>query len=559
MIEKYINRTDFSSYEDFMQNYELHIPDHFNFGYDIVDEWARIQPEKTALIWTNTDGDERFVTYKELQEQSDRVAAFLLDLGIQKGDRVMTVLKKRIEWWFIIIAMHKIGAIIIPSSYQLTGHDISYRRDAAGVRAIITCDDPLIMHHVDNACTSATDHINTLKICAFQDGHSREGWIDFWSGVEAAPEFHRPEWEITNEDSMLMYFTSGTEGMPKMVVHDFKYPLCHIVTGRFWMNLDETSVHLTMTDTGWAMAIWGLLYPQMLCGATVVIYDQEGRFEPRQLLEVLQRYHVTSTFAPPTVYRFLVHEDMSSYDLTSLRYSCVAGEALYPALFERWHQLTGIWLKECFGQTETPIAVGTYIWCESRPGSMGLPGPQVHMDIVDDEGNPCPPHKNGHLVVQFAAEGNRPLGLLKEYYRNPELTDKKLGGAYYDTGDMVYKDEDGYYWYVSRSDDVIKSSGYRIGPFEVESILMKHPAVSECAITGVPDDIRGQLVKATVVLTPDYQGRADEALIKDLQTYVKENTAPYKYPRVVEFVPSLPKTVTGKIRRVEIRNRDFEK
>lgn len=559
MIERYIDRTDFASYEDFMQNYKVHVPEHFNFGYDIVDEWARMQPDKMALIWTNTEGDERKVTYGEFKELSDRVASFFLSIGIKKGDRVMTVLKKRIEWWYTIIALHKIGAIVIPASYQLTGHDLSYRRDAAGVKAIVTCDDPLIMDHVDNACVNATDNIDTLKICAFQNENTREGWLDFWSGVNSAPEFVRPEWDIDNEDSMLMYFTSGTEGMPKMVVHDFKYPLCHIVTGRYWLNHTEDSIHLTMTDTGWAMAIWGLLYPQILCGATIVIYDQEGRFEPKQLLEVLERYHVTSTFAPPTVYRFLVHEEMQNYDLSALNYSCVAGEALYPALSNKWHEMTGIWLKECFGQTETPVAVGTYIWNDSRPGSMGLPGPQAHMDVVDDDGVSCPPMKHGHLVVHFNEDGSRPLGLLKEYYRNPELTEKKLGGAYYDTGDMVYKDEEGYYWYVSRADDVIKSSGYRIGPFEVESVLTKHPAVSECAVTGVADDIRGQLVKATVVLTPEFSKKACDALVKDIQNFVKEHTAPYKYPRVVEFVRELPKTVTGKIRRVEIRNRDMKK
>lgn len=556
MIERFIDRTEYSSYEDFMENYKIHVPECFNFGYDIVDEWARLQPDKIALIWTNTEGDEKKITFKEYKEKSDQVAAFFLNLGIKKGDRVMTVLKKRIEWWYVIIALHKIGAVVIPASYQLTGHDLAYRRNAAGVNAIVTCDDPLIMLNVDNACDNATDDIDTLKIGVFQDDHFREGWIDFWQGVKEAPAFERPDWEIGNEDSMLMYFTSGTEGMPKMVVHDFKYPLCHIVTGRFWLNHSENSIHLTMTDTGWAMAIWGLLYPQLLCGATVVIYDQEGRFDPKQLLEVLERYHVTSTFAPPTVYRFLVHEDIQKYDLSSLSYSCVAGEALYPALFHKWHELTGIWLKECFGQTETPIAVGSFIWNQSRPGSMGLPGPQVRMDVVDDNGVSCPPMKHGHLVVHFDAEGKRPLGLLKEYYRNPELTEKKLGGKYYDTGDMVYKDEEGYYWYVSRSDDVIKSSGYRIGPFEVESVLVKHPAVSECAVTGVPDDIRGQLVKATIVLKSDYKGKEGPELVKDIQNYVKVNTAPYKYPRVVEFVTELPKTTTGKIRRCEIREHD---
>ena len=351
-----------------------------------------------------------------------------------------------------------------------------------------------------------------------------------------------------------MYFTSGTSGEPKMVMHDYSYPLAHIITGKYWHNVHEGSLHLTLADTGWGKAVWGKFYGQMISGATVFVYDFEGKFEPKNLLKVIQDFKVTSFCAPPTVYRFMIREDLSQYDLSNLEYCTTAGEALNPNVFLEWKEKTGIMIYESYGQTETTLVVGTYPWCRPNPGSMGLPNPQYDIDVVDAEGKTCAAGVHGQLVIKTGSK--KPIGLFKEYYRNPALTEKAHNNGVYYTGDVVYRDEEGYFWFVSRADDVIKSSGYRIGPFEVESALMSHPAVVECAITGVPDEIRGQVVKATIVLGKEYKGKEGPELIQELQDHVKSETAPYKYPRVIEFVDELPKTISGKIRRVEIRKND---
>ncbi len=353
-----------------------------------------------------------------------------------------------------------------------------------------------------------------------------------------------------NSDISLLYFTSGTTGEPKMVAHNFLYPLGHIITGKYWHNLDDSSLHLTLADTGWGKAVWGKLYGQWIAGANVFVYDFE-KFTPSDVLRKIHDFKITSLCAPPTIFRFLIREDVKAYDLSSLRYCTIAGEALNPSVYEEWLALTGIRLMEAYGQTETTLTIGTFPWMEAKPGSMGVPSPAYDIDLVDAEGRSCPPGQQGEIVIRL--DNGSPVGLFEEYLYDPELTAAACSDGFYRTGDVAYRDEDGYFWFVGRADDVIKSSGYRIGPFEVESALMTHPGVVECAITGVPDPIRGQVVKATIVLSAEYKARIGDDLVKELQDHVKQTTAPYKYPRVVEFVDELPKTISGKIRRVEIR------
>jgi acetyl-CoA synthetase len=549
MVERFLRQTKFSSYEDFMQNFKVEVPENFNFGYDVVDEWARIAPQKEAILWTNDQGGILHVNYAQYKEKSDQVAAYLRSLGIDKGDRVMLILKRRIEWWYCMVALCKIGAIVIPATHLLTGYDVAYRCNSAGIRAIIACGDSLVMKHINDAMPTSPSLQYRISI----GPEYAEGWLNFWKGVNAAPKFERPEYVNKNSDSMLMYFTSGTVGEPKMVVHDFTYPLGHIITG-IWHNLDETSLHLTLADTGWGKAVWGKFYAQMIFGATIFVYDFDGKFEADKLLQVIQDYKITSFCAPPTVFRFMIREDLSKYDLSHLRYCTIAGEALNPTVYQQWEQLTGIQLREGYGQTETTLSIATYPWVTPRPGSMGVEGPQYKVDVLNDRGESCKPGENGQLVIR--TDKGKPLGLFKEYFHNPVITELAHRNGIYYTGDVVNRDEDGYFWFVGRADDVIKSSGYRIGPFEVESACMTHPAVMECAITGVPDPVRGQVVKATIVLAPSYRDKAGDALAKEIQNHVKRVTAPYKYPRVIEFVDELPKTISGKVRHVEIRQKD---
>lgn len=546
MLEQFLKQTSFESYEDFMQNYEVRVPEHFNFAYDIIDAWAEKAPTKRAMLWTNEDGEERTFSFHDLKTYSDRTASYFHSIGIGKGDVVMLILKRRYEWWFSILALHKLGAIVVPATHLLRKHDIEYRCNAADIHTIVACGDEDIIRNVEAAypnCPTLKNLVSIGKIIP-------EGWSDFHQGIATAAPFVRPT-KNDNTDTMLMYFTSGTTGEPKMVCHDFTYPLGHIITGSYWHNLSEDSLHLTLSDTGWGKAAWGKLYGQWIAGATVFVYDYEGRFPPADILRTIEKHRITSFCAPPTVFRFLIKEDIASYDISSLRYCTVAGEALNPSVFDEWYRLTGIRLMEGYGQTETTLSVGTYPWCNPKPGSMGVRGPQFHVEIMDGTGNILGADEEGEIVIRTAH--GKPLGLFKEYYRDEPLTSSANYNGWYHTGDIARRDADGYFWFVGRTDDVIKSSGYRIGPFEVESALMKHPAVLECAITGVPDEIRGQVVKATIVLTEEYRDRANEQLIKDIQAYVKEATAPYKYPRVVEFVTELPKTISGKIKHFEIR------
>ena len=550
MLEKYMCQQDFTSYSDFLEHFRVNVPEDFNFGYDVIDAWAELMPEKEALLWTNDQGEVKHITYGAFKNITDQCAAFFQGIGIEKGDRVMLILKRRVEWWYAMVALHKIGAVAIPATHMLTEKDIIYRCHMAGISGIISCGDPEVLHHVQKARRFSP----MLRHCISIGPAVPNGFYDFWRGLQEAAPFVRPARNKVT-DNFLLYFTSGTTGEPKMVMHDFSYPLAHIVTAKCWHNLNDRSLHLTLADTGWGKAVWGKFYGQMLCGATVFIYDYEGRFYPEVLLRVLQDYHITSFCAPPTIYRFLIREDISAYNLSSLRWCTTAGEALNPSVFEEWKAKTGITIYESYGQTETTMVVGTYPWVEPKPGAMGVPNPQYDIDIVDEDGNSVPEMVHGELVIKVK-DGKKPLGLFKCYYRNEEMTEKRIVNGQYHTGDVVYRDHDGYLWFVSRIDDVIKTSGYRVGPFEVESALMTHPAVVECAITAAPDEIRGQIVKATIVLTDEYKQKASDALKKELQEHVKRETAPYKDPRIVEFVDELPKTISGKIRRVEIRQND---
>ena len=550
MLDRFLAQSEFSSYEDFMQNFHLQVPEDFNFGYDVIDAYAETDPEKEAILWTNDRGDVKHLNYREYKELSDRAASYLLTLGIERGDRVMLILKRRMAWWITMVALHKIGAVAIPATHLLTDKDIIYRCHEADIKAIVAVGDTNILRNV----IRARAYCPSLQHCISIGPAVPQGWDNYWEGIYSAPKFVSQKGQNKVTDNFLMYFTSGTSGEPKMVMHDFSYPLAHIVTGKYWHNVHNGSLHLTVADTGWGKAVWGKFYGQMISGATVFIYDFEGRFEPDKMLKVIQDFKVTSFCAPPTVYRFMIREDLSQYDLSALEYCTTAGEALNPNVFLEWKEKTGIMIYESYGQTETTLVLGTYPYVEPHPGSMGVPNPQYDVDVLNNDGEHCKPGEHGQLVIR--TDKGKPHGLFKEYYRNPSLTEKAHSNGIYYTGDVVYYDEEGYYWFVSRADDVIKSSGYRIGPFEVESALMTHPAVVECAITGVPDDIRGMVVKATIVLSVEYKDKAGEALIKELQDHVKRETAPYKYPRIIEFVEELPKTISGKIRRVEIREND---
>lgn len=552
MVERFLTQTSFTSEEDFKANLHFKVPENFNFAYDVMDVWAEERPDKLALLWTNEQGAELRFTFQDLKEQTDQTAAYFQSLGIGHGDKVMLILKRHYQWWLAMLGLHKLGAVAIPATHMLTTHDIIYRNQRASVKAIVCADDTYIIEQIRAALPKSPTVETVISIgeTVHPDFHN---WEKEW---KQAPPFVRPKYVNTNEDTMLMYFTSGTSGEPKMVAHDFLYALGHITTGVYWHNLQEDSIHLTVADTGWGKAVWGKLYGQWFAGAVVFVYDHE-KFNAPSLMRQMEKYHITSFCAPPTVYRFMIREDFSKYDLSALRYCTTAGEALNPAVYQKFFQLTGIQLMEGFGQTETTMTLGTFPWQTPKPGSMGKPNPQYDVQLLRSDDTQCEDGEKGEICIYIG--NNKPIGLFKGYYRDQNLTLKIWHHGYYHTGDMAWRDQDGYYWFVGRSDDVIKSSGYRIGPFEVESALMTHPAVVECAITGVPDDIRGMVVKATVVLADEWKSKADDTLIKELQNHVKHETAPYKYPRVIEFVNELPKTISGKIRRVEIREKDNQK
>lgn len=553
ILEKFLPRTEFDSYEDFKENYKVNVPEYFNMGFDIVDGWADEDPEKLALVWCDDHGEEKRFTFNDIKKLSNKTANYLSSIGIKKGDVVLMILRRRYEYWICATALHKLGAILIPGSLQLTTKDIVYRANAAKVKAVICIDDDFVVEQVDNAM----DKCESLEYKILANG-SREGWINYHEAIESFSEtLERPTGDAATKSSdiMLVYFTSGTTGMPKMVQHACSYPLGHITTAKYWHKVQENKLHMTVSDSGWAKFGWGKIYGQWVCGATIFTYDMD-KFIPLKLLEVIEKYQVTTFCAPPTMFRFMLQEDLSKFDLSCIKHCCTAGEPLNPEVYNRWLEKTGLKIYEGFGQTETTVLLANFEWFEPKIGAMGKPSPLYDIRLIDADGNLCDEGEEGKLVI-FGVKDNMPPGLMCGYYKDAERTKAAIGGEWYDTGDVAWRDSDGYYWFVGRDDDVIKCSGYRIGPFEVESAVLTHPACLECAITGAPDPIRGQVVKATIVLKRGFE--PSDELVKEIQNHVKHATAPYKYPRVVEFVDELPKTLGGKIKRAQIRHEDSQK
>lgn len=514
--------------------------DTFNFAFDVVDVLGKTQPEKLAMLHIAGDKTERRFTFADMRRESSRTANYFKSLGIKKGDRVMLVLKRHYQFWFSILALHKIGAIAIPATNQLQEHDFVYRFDTAGVSAIVCTADGDVAHQVDIAVQQCPQV--TTKILA---GGKREGWHCFDEEYTMfSSHFERTADSACGEDYMLMFFTSGTTGFPKVTAHNFKYPLGHFVTAKYWHRVNPNGLHLTISDTGWAKALWGKLYGQWLCEAPIFAYDFD-RFDASDILPMFAKYHITTFCAPPTMYRMMIKEDISKYDLSSVEHATIAGEALNPEVFRQFEKATGLKVMEGFGQSESTLIIGNTIGMKHKLGSMGKPVALYDVDLVDPDGNPVPTGETGEIVIR--TDNKIPCGLFKEYYRAEEKTKEAWHDGLYHTGDIAWRDEDGYYWYVGRIDDVIKSSGYRIGPFEIESVLMELPYVLECGVSAAPDEIRGQVVKASIVLTKGTE--PTEELKKEIQAYVKKRTAPYKYPRIVVFKEELPKTTSGKIMR----------
>ena len=553
LLDRFLPRMEFDSYEDFKKNYRCEVPETFNFGFDIVDEWAKQEPDKMALVWCNDHGEEKRFTFTDISRLSNRAANFFKAHGVKKGTVVMLVLRRRWEYWVCATALHKLGATLIPGSLQLTKKDLVYRANAAKIHMIVCVDDDFVIRQVEEAMPEAPTLQHRALVASI-----KEGWIDFSAELMQYPEeFARPTGEEAHSinDIMLVYFTSGTTGMPKMVRHNFAHPLGHIVTAKYWHRVQENKLHMSVSDSGWAKFGWGKIYGQWICGATIFCYDMD-KFVPLNLLKKLEQYKVTTFCAPPTMFRFMLQEDVTKFDLSSIQHCCIAGEPLNPEVFKQWENLTGLKLYEGFGQSESSVFVGNFApWVEPKPGSMGKPAPLYDVDLRNANGQSCEDGEEGEICIRIKG-GQWPTGLFTGYYLNDELTQEALGGEWYNTKDVAWRDSKGYFWFVGRNDDVIKCSGYRIGPFEVESALTEHPAVVECAVTAAPDPIRGQGVKATIVLAKGYSPSPE--LTKELQTYVKKVTAPYKYPRIVEYVDELPKTLGGKIKRAEIRHKDHQ-
>ena len=581
LLKKFLAKTEFDSYDDFYANFNISTPDNFNFAYDVMDVLAAERGGERALVWCDENGAEAVFTFADIKRLTDKTANVLRNAGIGKGDPVMLVLKRRWEFWPTLMALHKLGAIGIPATHLLMTKDLVYRYTAADIAGIICVDDPELMSRVNEAELKLIQQSGGkpyLRYKAFvrsvhtpsdaaPDAKAEEifvsncpesksvplvPWTDIKPLVEnAADVFERPAQVNNNDDIMLLYFTSGTTGMPKMVRHDFTYPLGHIATAKYWHQVVPGGLHTTIADTGWAKSAWGKIYGQWICETAVFVYDYD-HFVPSVILELISKYRLTSFCAPPTMYRFFIKEDLHKYDFSALKHCTVAGEPLNPEIYDQFFAGTGLKLRECYGQTELTVTLCTWPWLTPRPGSMGKPAPGYDIDIIREDRTSCNMGEEGQIVVR--TDRRKPWGMFGGYYRDEERTLSVWNGDIYFTGDMAWKDEDGYFWFVGRSDDVIKSSGYRIGPFEVESALLEHKSVLECAITGVPDPDRGMVVKATVVLAKGYT--ASEELKLELQNHVKKTTAPYKYPRIIEFVAELPKTISGKIRRVQIREED---
>lgn len=571
--ERYIHETYDEQHR--LATCSVTVPETFNFGYDVVDDIAHAEPDRPAMVWCNPEGEEHRFTFADIKYWSDKTAHFLSEQGIGKGDMVMVILRRHYQFWFVATALHKLGAVMVPATFMLKEHDLEYRLTSATIKAIVCTSCGTIADVVDNVASKCPALQTKILVngagggkmldTASEHGYGaqlsgpdniccapvkRPGWFDFNTEVRAASnEFTRP---VTSAyDPMLMYFSSGTSGNPKMVLHDSSYAIAHIVTAKHWHNVvSDGGIHFTIADTGWGKAVWGKFYGQWLMEACVFTYDFD-RFHPEEILSLIPHYHITTLCCPPTMYRMMSETDLDTFDLSSLTYCTTAGEALNPDLFTYWKEHTGLTIFEGFGQTETPLTIANLRGSTPRPGSMGRPNPLYTIEVQRDDGTRCETGETGEICIRLAPST---AGIMMEYYRNPEKTDMAMHDGWYHTGDTAWVDEDGYFWYVGRNDDVIKSSGYRIGPFEIESVLLEHDAVRECAVTGTPDPIRGFAVKATIILAPGYQPSDD--LTKELQTWVKQRTAPYKYPRIIDYVDELPKTVNGKIRRVAIRRVD---
>lgn len=542
LVNRFLERTEYADYEDFRKNGKLKVPEKFNFAYDVIDEYARLAPEKKAILWCNDKGEERTITFKELSVMANQAANVLKSRGLKKGDIVMTMLNRRWEYWVTVIACHKAGIVIIPATFLLTPKDIEYRIKGAGAKCLIATNEETVLENIDKTKPDLPS-----DIIYFTTG-KRDGYADYTSEMEnASTEWERVETSL--DDESMVYFTSGTTGYPKMVAHNFLYPLGFIYNAVFWHKVKDDGLHFTASESGWAKCSWGKLYGQWIAGACLFIYDYLHKFKPTDLLERIEKYGIDTFCAPPTIYRYLIKEDLSKYNLSSLTHCSTAGEALNPEVFRQFYAATGQKIYEGYGQTETSIILGTFSMMDIKEGSMGKPSPLYDLHLVDENMNDVQPGVVGEIVIKIQKPQ---CSLVYKYHNSPELTKERLGDGYHHTGDLAYYDEDGYFWFIGRTDDVIKSSGYRIGPFEVESALMEHPAVLECAITGVPDEQRGQIIKATIVLAKGHE--PSEELVKELQNHVKRTTAPYKYPRLVEFVAELPKTISGKIKRADIRN-----
>ncbi|MBR5222931.1 MAG: AMP-binding protein [Clostridia bacterium] len=512
----------------------------FNFGFDLVDELAKREPEKLALMHISRDGTERALTFTDIKKESNRSANYFKSLGIKKGDKVMLVLKRHYQFWFAMIGLNKLGAIAIPATNQLLEKDFEYRFKSAGVNTIICTADGDTAHQVE----LAAEKCDCLKNKLIVNG-TRDGWRNFDEEYKLfSTHFERTDDTACGDDLMLMYFTSGTSGYPKIAAHNYKYPLGHFHTAKYWHDVDPEGLHFTISDTGWAKAMWGKLYGQWLAEAAIFVYDFD-RFDAADILPMFAKYKITTFCAPPTMLRMLVKQDISQYDLSSVKHMTTAGEALNPEVYRQFEKVTGLQILEGFGQTESTMIIGNLIGAPHKIGSMGKPAPIYNVSIVDPDGNPVDDGETGEIVIDIS--GGRPCGLAVGYYGDEEKTKEVWGEKYYHTGDTAWRDEDGFYWYVGRIDDVIKSSGYRIGPFEIESVIMELPYVLECGVSAAPDEVRGQVVKASIVLVNGTE--PTEELKKEIQNYVKERTAPYKYPRIVVFKDSLPKTTSGKIQR----------
>ncbi len=558
IYEKFIGRSrdSFVSLKDCQENFKITYENSFNFAYDVIDVLGTEKPDKLALLYVSNIGEEKRFTFGDMKRLSDKAANYLASEGVKKGDPVLLILKRSYLFWIITLALNKIGAIMVPASNMLKGKDYVYRCNKAKIKyAIITGDDNCTEYFDDRK-----DEYETIEKKFVTKHKPVDGWIDFEAGFDAAgEEWSRPtgDADTTVDDTMIINFSSGTTGYPKIIAHDFKYPLGHIMTGVFWHRVVDGGMHFTVSDSGWAKSLWGKYYGQWMGESANLVYDFD-KFDGADILSKLEKYKVTTFCVPPTMYRLMLQNDVSKYDLSSITHCCTAGEALNADIFNKWKEATGLEIHEGFGMSETPVSICTlYPWTKPVPGAIGFPAPGLKVHILDEDCNHCQRGTIGEICIKAPSPEEHPCGVVASYNFSEEDTADAYRNGFFHTGDLAYRDEQGRFVYFGRNDDVIKSSGYRIGPFEIESVMLEHPSVLEVAVTGVPDPVRGFVVKATVVLRPGFEG-SDE-LVKELQAYVKTNTAPYKYPRIIEFVDELPKTFSGKVRRVEIRQNDANK